>query len=92
MTVVRSYVEGRWFAPGSGSPVYDAATGDPVVEVSSDGIDFGRALGYGRSVGGPALRELTFHQRAELAKSVGQLLREHRDELYQLSCRTGATR
>jgi oxepin-CoA hydrolase/3-oxo-5,6-dehydrosuberyl-CoA semialdehyde dehydrogenase len=91
VTVVRSYVEGRWFAPGSGSPVYDAATGDPVVEVSSDGIDFGRALGYGRSVGGPALRELTFHQRAELAKSVGQLLREHRDELYQLSYRTGAT-
>ena len=92
MTVVRSYVEGRWFAPGSGRPVYDAATGDLVVEVSSDGIDFGRALGYGRSVGGPALRELTFHQRAELAKSVGQLLREHRDELYQLSYRTGATR
>jgi oxepin-CoA hydrolase/3-oxo-5,6-dehydrosuberyl-CoA semialdehyde dehydrogenase len=91
VTVVRSYVEGRWFAPGSGRPVYDAATGDLVVEVSSDGIDFGRALGYGRSVGGPALRELTFHQRAELAKSVGQLLREHRDELYQLSYRTGAT-
>jgi oxepin-CoA hydrolase / 3-oxo-5,6-dehydrosuberyl-CoA semialdehyde dehydrogenase len=91
VTVVRSYVEGRWFAPGSGSPVYDAATGDLVAEVSSDGIDFGRALGYGRSVGGPALRELTFHQRAELAKSVGQLLREHRDELYQLSYRTGAT-
>jgi oxepin-CoA hydrolase / 3-oxo-5,6-dehydrosuberyl-CoA semialdehyde dehydrogenase len=91
VTVVRSYVEGRWFAPGSGSPVYDAATGDLVVEVSSDGIDFGRALGYGRSVGGPALRELTFHQRAELAKAVGQLLREHRDELYQLSYRTGAT-
>ena len=42
-------------------------------------------------VGGPALRELTFHERAELAKAVGQLLREHRDELYELSYRTGAT-
>jgi oxepin-CoA hydrolase/3-oxo-5,6-dehydrosuberyl-CoA semialdehyde dehydrogenase len=88
---VRSYVAGRWFAPGSGSPVYDAVTGDLVTEVSSEGIDFGGALDYGRSVGGPALREMTFHERAELAKSVGQLLREHREELYQLSYRTGAT-
>jgi oxepin-CoA hydrolase / 3-oxo-5,6-dehydrosuberyl-CoA semialdehyde dehydrogenase len=91
VTVLRSYVGGRWFAPDAGSPVYDAVTGDPVTEVSSEGIDFGAALSYGRSQGGPALRELTFHKRAELAKSVGQLLREHRDELYQLSYRTGAT-
>jgi oxepin-CoA hydrolase/3-oxo-5,6-dehydrosuberyl-CoA semialdehyde dehydrogenase len=91
VAVVRSYVGGRWLAPDSGSPVYDAATGELVAEVSSDGIDFGAALAYGRSAGGPALRELTFHQRAALAKSVGQLLREHRQELYQLSYRTGAT-
>jgi len=91
VTVVRSYVAGRWHAPDTGSPVYDAATGELVAEVSSDGIDFGAALSYGRSAGGPALREMTFHQRAELVKAVGQLLREHRDELYQLSYRTGAT-
>jgi oxepin-CoA hydrolase / 3-oxo-5,6-dehydrosuberyl-CoA semialdehyde dehydrogenase len=42
-------------------------------------------------VGGPALRAMTFHERAELAKAAGQLLRDHRDELYQLSYRTGAT-
>ena len=89
--VLRSYVGGRWLAPDSGAPVYDAVTGDLVAEVSSDGVDFGAALSYGRSVGGPALRAMTFHERAELAKSVGQLLRDHRDELYQLSYRTGAT-
>jgi oxepin-CoA hydrolase/3-oxo-5,6-dehydrosuberyl-CoA semialdehyde dehydrogenase len=88
---VRSYVAGRWFAPDSGSPVFDAATGDLVAEVSSDGIDFAAALAYGRFTGGPALREMTFHERAELAKAVGQRLREHREELYQLSYRTGAT-
>jgi oxepin-CoA hydrolase/3-oxo-5,6-dehydrosuberyl-CoA semialdehyde dehydrogenase len=91
VTVLRSYVAGRWYAPGSGTPVYDAVTGDVVTEVSSEGIDFGAALAYGRSAGGPALRELTFHERAALAKSVGQLLRDNRDELYQLSYRTGAT-
>ncbi len=91
MAVIRSYVAGRWHAPDSGSPVYDAVTGDLVAEVSAAGIDFGDALSYGRSVGGPALREMTFHERAELAKSLGQLLRESREELYQLSYRTGAT-
>jgi oxepin-CoA hydrolase / 3-oxo-5,6-dehydrosuberyl-CoA semialdehyde dehydrogenase len=91
MAVVRSYVAGHWFAPDAGTPVYDAATGEPVAEVSSAGIDFAAALAYGRQVGGPALRALTFHERAELAKAVGQLLRKHRDELYELSYRTGAT-
>jgi oxepin-CoA hydrolase/3-oxo-5,6-dehydrosuberyl-CoA semialdehyde dehydrogenase len=89
--VLRSYVEGRWLAPDSGAPIYDAVTGELVAEVSSDGIDFGAALSYGRSAGGSALRAMTFHERAELLKAVGQLLREHRDELYQLSYRTGAT-
>jgi oxepin-CoA hydrolase/3-oxo-5,6-dehydrosuberyl-CoA semialdehyde dehydrogenase len=91
MGVLRSYTEGRWSAPDAGTPVYDAVTGETVAEVSSAGVDFGAALAYGRRVGGPALRALTFHERAELVKAVGQLLREHRDELYALSYRTGAT-
>jgi len=91
MTVLESYVGGSWFGPADGSPVHDAVTGEEVVRVSSDGVDFGAALEYGRAVGGPALRELTFHQRAALCKAAGLLLREHRDELYALSARTGAT-
>ncbi len=91
MTVLRSYVSGRWTAPDAGEPVHDAVTGDEVVQVSSQGVDFAAALEHGRAVGGPALRELTFHDRAALLKSVGTMLREHREELYQLSHRTGAT-
>ncbi|MBV9857726.1 MAG: phenylacetic acid degradation bifunctional protein PaaZ [Streptosporangiaceae bacterium] len=92
MTVLRSYVNGAWTHPADdGRPVLDAVTGEEVARVSSAGIDLGAALGYGRRTGGPALRELTFHQRAALLKSLGQLLREHRPELYALSARTGAT-
>ena len=92
MTVLRSYVGGTWKEPADeGRPVLDAVTGEEVTRVSSAGIDFGAALGYGRSAGGPALRELTFHQRAALLKSLGLLLRDHRQELYALSARTGAT-
>src|SRR6266568_2223724 len=92
MTVLRSYVGGAWTGPADGGrPVLDAVTGEEVARVSSTGIDLAAALDYGRSSGGPALRELTFHQRAALLKSLGQLLREHRQELYALSARTGAT-
>ncbi|GAB3278763.1 phenylacetic acid degradation bifunctional protein PaaZ [Parasphingorhabdus pacifica] len=34
---------------------------------------------------------MTFHQRAALLKSLASYLREHREELYELSARTGAT-
>jgi oxepin-CoA hydrolase/3-oxo-5,6-dehydrosuberyl-CoA semialdehyde dehydrogenase len=92
MTVLRSYVGGAWTEPADGGrPVLDAVTGEEVARVSSAGIDLAAALEYGRIAGGPALRELTFHQRAALLKSLGQLLREHRQELYALSARTGAT-
>jgi oxepin-CoA hydrolase/3-oxo-5,6-dehydrosuberyl-CoA semialdehyde dehydrogenase len=91
MPVLRSYVSGRWTAPPDGRPVRDAVTGEEVARISSDGIDLGAALDYGRHVGGPALRALTFHERAALAKAVGGMLREHREELYALSARTGAT-
>src|SRR5437660_5159058 len=92
MTVLRSYVGGAWTEPADeGRPVLDAVTGEEVARVSSAGVDMAAALDYGRSSGGPALRELTFHQRAALLKSLGQVLREHRQELYTLSARTGAT-
>jgi oxepin-CoA hydrolase / 3-oxo-5,6-dehydrosuberyl-CoA semialdehyde dehydrogenase len=92
MPLLRSYVEGAWFTPTeSGTPLHDAVTGEELARISSAGLDFAAALDYGRQVGGPALRELTFHQRAALLKAVGSMLRENRDELYALSSRTGAT-
>src|SRR5215472_8186479 len=92
MTILRSYTGGQWRTPaGQGVQLFDAVTGEEVARVSSEGIDMAAALNYGRAAGGPALRELTFHQRAALLKSLGSYLREHREELYALSARTGAT-
>ncbi len=90
--LLRSYVSGKWHtAPDEGVPLHDAATGDEVARISSSGIDMAAALAYGRHTGGPALRAMTFHQRAALLKVLASHLREHRDELYALSARTGAT-
>ncbi len=93
MAVLRSYVGGRWHTPDAdGAPLHDAVTGEVVATITSAGVDMAAALDHGRRVGGPALRELTFHQRAALLKALASGLREHREELYALSARTGATR
>ncbi|MFR9807234.1 phenylacetic acid degradation bifunctional protein PaaZ [Pseudonocardia sp. RS010] len=90
-----SYATGRWHtAPDvrtAGVPVADAVTGEEVTRVSSAGLDMGAVLDHAHSVGGPALRALTFHQRAALLKALAGHLREHRREFYALSYRTGAT-
>lgn len=92
MAPLHSRVSGSWHVPpDEGAPLRDAVTGEEVARISSTGVDMAAALDYGRRVGGPALRELTFHQRAVLLKSLALHLREHRDELYALSARTGAT-
>ncbi|MDQ2836771.1 MAG: phenylacetic acid degradation bifunctional protein PaaZ [Actinomycetota bacterium] len=89
---LRSYVNGSWVEPADeGAPLFDAVTGEKITTVSSAGIDMAAVLHYGRTVGGPALRALTFHQRAALLKAVGLHLRDNREELYALSARTGAT-
>src|SRR5688500_1520846 len=90
---LRSYVAGGWHTPpDEGRPLYDATTGEEVARISSTGVDTGAALAHGRATGGPALRELTFHQRAALLKTLALHLREHREQLYAVSARTGATR
>ncbi|MDX6286653.1 MAG: oxepin-CoA hydrolase / 3-oxo-5,6-dehydrosuberyl-CoA semialdehyde dehydrogenase [Frankiales bacterium] len=90
---LESYVQGRWQAgTGEGAVVRDAATGEPVVAVTSEGIDVSATLGYGRSVGAQALAALTFHERALALKQLAQALNEQREEFYALSTRTGATK
>ncbi|MEU6698528.1 phenylacetic acid degradation bifunctional protein PaaZ [Pseudonocardia sp. NPDC046786] len=92
MTMLRSHLSGSWqTGTGDGRPLHDAVTGEEIARISADGLDLAGALEYGRRTGGPALRQLTFHQRAALLKALGGHLREHRDELYAVSARTGAT-
>ncbi len=70
----------------------DATTGEIVGQASSTGLDFAAMLSHARNVGGPALRALTFHERAALLKGLAKRLSELKEEFYALSYRTGATK
>jgi oxepin-CoA hydrolase/3-oxo-5,6-dehydrosuberyl-CoA semialdehyde dehydrogenase len=91
--LLESYAAGSWYrATDEGTPLLDAATGEEVARVSSTGLDLAAMTDHARTVGGPALRALTFHERAALLKAMAQALGAHKEELYELSARTGATR
>lgn len=90
---LQSYAQGRWHeAPGGGVELRNAVDGEVVALASSEGLDFAGMLDYGRRVGGPALRRMTFHRRALMLKALARHLTEHKKEFYALSTATGATR
>jgi oxepin-CoA hydrolase/3-oxo-5,6-dehydrosuberyl-CoA semialdehyde dehydrogenase len=89
---LQSYAAGKWFAGEGGDVIHHAVTGEPVATVSSRGLDFGGMLDYGRRIGGPALRKLTFHERALRLKALAQYLMERKESYYEVSRATGATR
>ncbi len=90
---VGSFAAGRWIAPGAGArDIYSAVTGDVIGCAGNDAIDTESMLEFARNSGGPALREMTFHDRARRLKQLAILLGEHKDALYELSYQSGATR
>ena len=90
---LESFVLGRWQAgSGPGVLLTDASTGAAIAEATSGGLDFKAILDYARRVGGPALRALTFHERAALLRAAGKKLLELKEEFYELSYGTGATK
>src|SRR5678815_4813108 len=88
-----NYAFDRW-APGEGSlaEIASAIDGRPVALTGSGGLDFGGMLRHAREVGGPALRTLTFHERARIIKGLGLAIMARKEELYELNYSTGATR
>lgn len=90
---LKSYAQGKWFAgSGEGIALRDATTGAVIARASAAGLDFRGMLDYARRIGGPALRALTFHERAALLKALAKYLGERKDEFYALSYATGATK
>ncbi|MBX3510734.1 MAG: phenylacetic acid degradation bifunctional protein PaaZ [Hyphomonadaceae bacterium] len=92
-TMLQNYAEGKWVA-GAGAPaeLRSAIDGAVVALTSSQGLDFAGMLQFARQRGGPALRKLTFHQRALILKALAEALTAKKEALYELSYQTGATK
>jgi oxepin-CoA hydrolase/3-oxo-5,6-dehydrosuberyl-CoA semialdehyde dehydrogenase len=87
-----NYERDRWVAGDGAIEIASAIDGAPVATTGSGGLDFGRMLDHARKVAGPALRKLSFHERARMLKALGLAIMARKDELYELNYLTGATR
>ena len=93
MNKLPNYVLGEWrTGEGEGIPMYDAVTGEGIGVATAQGIDYAEVMAYGRAIGGPPLRKLTFQQRGLMLKQLALYLFERRKDFYELSYRTGATK
>jgi oxepin-CoA hydrolase/3-oxo-5,6-dehydrosuberyl-CoA semialdehyde dehydrogenase len=91
--VLENYARDQWFTAETGfATARSAITGEAVARLSSAGMDFAAMAAHARAVGGPALRRLTFHERAKLLKALAEAILARKEELYALSAHTGATR
>ncbi len=93
MIKLKNYALGSWIeGDGDGQILYNAVNGQQLALASSKGLDFGAMLHYGRSVGGPALRKLSFQERGRMIKALALYLTDIKQKYYPISYQTGATK
>jgi len=93
MIKLGNYVQGQWRdGQGEGKAIFDAVTGELIAHATTNGIDLGEVLAYGRETGGPPLRKMTFQQRGNMLKKLALYLNKRKEQFYEVSYRTGATR
>lgn len=93
MQKLQNYAAGQWVeGNGKSTTLYNSITGEAIYEADSSGLDFGIMMDYARKVGGLALRKMTFHERGRMLKALALHLMSKKDEFYNVSWATGATK
>ena len=93
MEKIQHYVQGNWTTgKEEGIPIHDAITGEAFTSIAIEGLDIPEILNYGRTKGGETLRKMTFQERGNMLKSLALYLTKRKNDFYELSYRTGATK
>ena len=93
MKKIQHYVQGQWLeGKEEGTPIFDAITGEVISNIAIEGLDIPEILQYGRTKGGEILRKITFQERGNMLKKLALYLTKRKNEFYELSYRTGATK
>ena len=92
MNKTQHYIQGNWRdGEGDGTLIHDSVTGEAFTSVSVEGLDVPSILQYGREKGN-VLRKMTFQERGLMLKKLAMYLNKRKEQFYELSYRTGATR
>ena len=88
------WIGGRWLQANSDNaiPLLNAVSGKVVAYAGSADYEMGDAFRYAREVGNVHLRQMTFQERGRMLKRLALYLLSRKEEFYQISFATGATR
>ena len=90
---VASFAAGKWVGPGDNAALlHNAFNGTQIGRAGGVALDMALMRNYAITTGGPALRAMTFHDRARMIKALAQYLNDRKAALYELSYLTGATK
>ena len=90
--LLKNFVGGEWVeGNGPGTRLMDPVTGEELVRVSSEGLDVLAAFEHARKVGGGALRDLTYAQRATMLAGIVKVLQANRDTYYEIATANSGT-
>ncbi len=93
MEKLKNFVLGKWqTGAGDGQALHNASTGEIITYATTQGLDYKSILKYGRMVGSPNLRKMTFQERGLMLKALALHLRKHLEKFYAVSYQTGATK
>lgn len=96
LEAIHSYVYGTWYTTPAHNDekaafLYNPTTDEAIATASSTGVDFAKVADYARTVGGPALRALSFAERGAILDDLRKALYAKRDALIDDSIKNGGT-
>ena len=89
---LQSLIAGRWHGEQSHTPLHSALDNALIYHTHAEKIDFDEALGFARKTGLKSLMGLDYQKRAACLKALALYLMERKEELYEISHLSGATR
>jgi oxepin-CoA hydrolase/3-oxo-5,6-dehydrosuberyl-CoA semialdehyde dehydrogenase len=93
MVKLENFVTGKWITgDGDGQVLSNAVTGVEIARATTKGLDFGAILEYGRKLGNPSLRQMTFPERGRMLRALAIHLQNQVGKFYPISYKTGATK
>jgi oxepin-CoA hydrolase/3-oxo-5,6-dehydrosuberyl-CoA semialdehyde dehydrogenase len=93
MVKLENFVTGKWITgDGDGQVLSNAVTGVEIARATTKRLDFGAILEYGRKLGNPSLRKMTFPERGRMLRALAIHLQNQVGKFYPISFKTGATK
>lgn len=89
---LQSFIGGRWIGQHGAQALRSALNGQTVARTHEEALDFGQAVAHAREQGLKELMAMDFQQRAQRLKALALYLTERKEQLYEISRHSGATR